>query len=105
MVDARVLSEGTSNKGSGIVSNSQVDLWKTVEGCMAELVDHQQKQLLALGRRVVPTLTPEDMLQPNDYPELENHPVFRYEEGLLAGLQSAQMALRALKYDVENLSS
>ena len=47
-----------------------------------------------MGRRVVPTLTPEDVLQPNDYPELENHPEFRYQEGVLAGIQEAISALR-----------
>jgi len=61
-----------------------------------EMVEHQKEKLLHLGRRFVSTLTPEDMLQPNDYPLLENNPHFRYEEGILAGLQSAQMALSAL---------
>lgn len=60
------------------------------------LVEAQAKTLLALGRRIIPTLTPEDVLQPNDYPELENHPHFRYEEGVLAGMQTVLMALRAL---------
>lgn len=64
-----------------------------------EMVEVQQRQLLEVGRRIVPTLTPEDMLQPNDYPALENHPYFRYEEGLLAGMQTVQMALRALEKD------
>lgn len=64
-------------------------------GLLEELISQQKAHLLFLGRKIIPRLTPEDLLQPNDYPELENHPVFRYEEGLLAGLQSAQMALRA----------
>lgn len=67
----------------------------TIEKTLEELVSMQKKGLLALGRRIIPTLTPEDMLQPNDYPELDNHPEFRYEEGILAGIQSAQMAIRA----------
>ncbi len=61
-----------------------------------EMTESQKANLLRLGRRIVPTLTPEDILQPNDYPELENHPEFRYEEGVLAGYQTIQMALRAL---------
>lgn len=60
-----------------------------------ELVDQQKKRLLKLGREFVPTLTPEDMLQPNDYIELEHNPIFRHEEGVLEGLQTAQMALQA----------
>lgn len=60
-----------------------------------EMIEGQKRELLKLGRRIIPTLTPEDMLQPNDYPELENHPHFRYEEGLLAGMQAVLIALRA----------
>lgn len=71
--------------------------WKQVEQTIQEMVDQQNKRLLAHGRRIVPTLTPEDMLQPNDYAELENHPEFRYEEGILAGMLSLRTALRALK--------
>jgi hypothetical protein len=65
-----------------------------IERLLNELVEGQKKALLTLGRRIVPTLTMEDMLQPNDYPNLEHHPEFRYEEGVLAGLQAAQMAMR-----------
>lgn len=71
--------------------------WDSIEKIIEEIIEAQKKQLLKDGRRLVPTLTPEDMLQPNDYPELENHPAFRYEEGVLAGVQTVQMALRALK--------
>ena len=60
---------------------------------LKELEDGQRASLYALGRRIVPSLTHEDLLQPNDYPELENHPHFRYEEGILAGIQSVQAAI------------
>jgi len=65
-----------------------------VEKILQELEKGQRTKLLELGRRIVPTLTPEDMLQPNDYLELENHPEFRYEEGILAGILSTAAALR-----------
>lgn len=67
----------------------------TLEQLLIELEEGQRKQLLAIGRRIVPFLTEEDVLQPNDYPELENNPHFRYEEGILAGIQTVQMAIRA----------
>jgi len=57
------------------------------------MIEQQKNVLLKTGRRIVPMLTPEDILQPNDYLELENHPHFRYEEGILAGLQSTKSAL------------
>lgn len=72
-------------------------MWKEIDDTLALMIEHQAKELLKLGRRIVPTLTSEDVLQPNDYPFLENHPTFRYEEGILAGLQTVQMAIRALK--------
>ena len=71
--------------------------WKVIDDLLEEMVNEQRNKLLTFGRRVIPTLTPEDMLQPNDYPALENHPHFRYEEGILAGLQSSQIAFRSLK--------
>lgn len=70
--------------------------WKGIDSTIEEIALAKEKDLLKLGRRIVPTLTPEDMLQPNDYPELDNHPEFRYEEGVIAGIRTVQMALRAL---------
>lgn len=58
-----------------------------------ELIEHQQKVLLALGRGIVPDVTLDDLMQPNDFPKLENHPHFRYEEGVLHGLQVVKAAL------------
>lgn len=75
-------------------------LWEEVLCLLKELEDGQRGTLFELGRRIVPTLTQEDLLQPNDYPELENQPHFRYEEGVLAGIQTAQMALQALRADL-----
>lgn len=63
---------------------------------LEELINAQKKDLLQCGRELIPTLTFDDVLQPNDYPLLENHPFFRYEEGVLAGMQSVQSALFAL---------
>lgn len=62
---------------------------------LAELTSQQQDRLCKLAQKYVPNITSEDLLQPNDYPELENHPLFRYEEGFLHGLQSVQSALNA----------
>lgn len=71
--------------------------WNSLENLVNELIENQQKILLKCGRRLIPHLTDEDLLQPNDFVELENHPFFRYEEGILAGMQTIQTALRAWK--------
>ena len=60
-----------------------------------ELIEGQQKKVLAVARCILPRITGEDLLQPNDFPELELHPYFRYEEGILDGLRVARTALLA----------
>ena len=69
--------------------------WAAIAEVVEELETYQKSRLLQHGRRIVPTLTPEDMWQPNDYPELEHHPEFRYEEGVLAGILTLKTALLA----------
>ncbi|MCH9627026.1 MAG: hypothetical protein S4CHLAM2_06600 [Chlamydiales bacterium] len=61
-----------------------------------EIIAEQQEKVLKCGRYFVPTLTSEDVLQPNDYPELEDNPHFRYEEGVLEGILTVKAALNAL---------
>lgn len=68
-----------------------------LEAELLSMIEHQKKVLYQLGREIIPHLTQEDILQPFDFPELENHPLFRYEEGVLMGLASALHALYALK--------
>ncbi|MCH9632548.1 MAG: hypothetical protein S4CHLAM6_08860 [Chlamydiae bacterium] len=75
-----------------------------IKDLLSELIVGQKKKLLKMGREIVPRLTEEDVLQPNDYPELESNPLFRYEEGVLEGLQTTEMAMLAwLKDRVELL--
>lgn len=69
---------------------------KAVEHLLQEMIDLQQAKVLSSARRILPHLTTDDILQPNDFPELENHPHFRYDEGVLEGLKSVQMAIRVL---------
>jgi len=64
-----------------------------------QLIEQQEERLLTCGRAFVPHLTSEDVLQPFDYPELEQSPHFRYEEGMLHGLQSAKAACLAFCKD------
>lgn len=62
---------------------------KTLEG----LISYQRARLLKEGQRLIPNLTTDDILQPNDFPALEHDPEFRYEEGILAGILATQAAL------------
>lgn len=72
-----------------------------IKNLFKELIEGQQKKLFKLGREIIPYLTHEDLLQPNDYPALENNPIFRYEEGVLEGLKTAEMASWALFKDLQ----
>ncbi|MBI5273789.1 MAG: hypothetical protein HY860_01900 [Chlamydiales bacterium] len=65
-----------------------------------EMIKQQKERLLCCANHINPYVTAEDIMQPNDFPELENHPYFRYEEGVLEGLQSAYAAWMA--YTREN---
>jgi len=65
-----------------------------------ELISGQQKKLYTLAQKFIPHITPDDLLQPNDFPALEHNPLFRYEEGVLEGLLTARMAYLAYKKDL-----
>ena len=67
------------------------DLLDVVE----EVREQQRAKLYSCAQEYIPNITYEDLLQPNDYPELENNPLFRYEEGILEGIMTIEAALRA----------
>lgn len=71
--------------------------WDMVEALLLEIIDLQKKNMLTCAKRIKPNVTQDDLLQPNDFLELENNPLFRYEEGVLAGIQTVEMALRVAK--------
>ena len=76
-----------------------------LENLFNELVNEQEKKVMKTAHLILPNLTADDLLQPNDFPALDNHPYFRYEEGVLEGLRTARMAYLAWQTDQENSSS
>jgi hypothetical protein len=60
-----------------------------------EMIDQQQKKVLTIARERLPHLTGDDILNPQDFPELMMDPIFNYEEGIASGLLAAQIAIRA----------
>ena len=67
-----------------------------------EIIEGQKKKVLSTALRIVSHVTEEDLLQPNDFPELELHPHFRYEEGILDGLRVARTALLAASNSLQS---
>lgn len=66
-----------------------------MEKIFEELICMQKKKLYKFANQLIPHITEDDLLQPNDFPQLENNPYFRYEEGILEGLLTAQAAYLA----------
>lgn len=67
-----------------------------------ELISHQKAVLLKCAKRINPHVIEDDLLQPNDFAELENNPHFRYEEGVLSGILSVRAMLLNKRLGVEN---
>ena len=62
---------------------------------LQEMIEFQREKLLKLAREILPDLTPEDLRNPQDFPELRQDPFFNYEDGLLAGYLAVQIAMRS----------
>ena len=62
---------------------------------LQEMVEHQQAKVLKVARELVPDATPEDIRNPQDFPELSTDALFNYEDGILTGYLSMQTALRS----------
>lgn len=63
---------------------------------LAKMEELQARKVVDLARRLRPGLTPEDIRNPHDFPELDDTD-WHFEDGQLAGLQSVTSALRALR--------
>jgi hypothetical protein len=68
-----------------------------VEKIFDQLIELQKFKIKTCASSIIPHLTEDDLMQPNDFPALEGNPYFRYEEGVLEGLMSARMAYLAHK--------
>jgi len=71
------------------------DVATEIERVLEELIAMQKKRVLEHARRLNARLTEDDVQQPQDFPELAASPEWNYEDGVLAGYQSAQAAIRA----------
>ncbi len=71
------------------------DVAAAIDKLLIEMIEQQRKRVLAHARRLNNTLTEDDVQQPQDFPELSSSPEWNYEDGILAGYQAAQAAIRA----------
>ncbi len=64
---------------------------------LIEKMEELQKQkVIDLARRILPHLTPEDIRNPHDFPDLSD-PDWHFEDGQLSGIESVLFAVRNLK--------
>ena len=68
--------------------------WDEVQRLVCEMEELQREKVLALARRLKPSLTLEDMRNPHDFPELQDVD-WHYADGVLAGIQSVLAAVRS----------
>ena len=61
---------------------------------LEEMVELQQTKVLKVARDIIPDATPEDIRNPQDFPQLSTDSLFNYEDGILTGFLSIQTALR-----------
>ena len=66
----------------------------STEVLLQELIEHQQTKVLKVAREIVPDATPEDIRNPQDFPDLMADTLFNYEDGILTGYLTLQTALR-----------
>jgi len=66
----------------------------STEVLLQELIEHQQTKVLKVARDIVPDATPEDIRNPQDFPDLVADTLFNYEDGILAGYLTLQTALK-----------
>jgi hypothetical protein len=66
-----------------------------LERLLDEMIAQQRARVLVQARRLNPVLTDDDVQQPHDFPELAGSPDWNYEDGILAGYQAVQAAIRA----------
>jgi len=66
----------------------------STEVLLQDLIEHQQAKVLKVAREIVPDATPEDIRNPQDFPDLVADTMFNYEDGILTGYLTLQTTLR-----------
>jgi hypothetical protein len=65
-----------------------------IEAVFERLINQQRDKVIEVALDILPHLSPEQMQDPHDHPEVAEDTIFNFEDGFLAGLLSARMALR-----------
>lgn len=74
-------------------------LFADVEEVLERMISQQRDKVQDVALDILPHLSPDEMQDPHDHPEVSNDATFNFEDGLLAGLLSTRMALRSTVFD------
>lgn len=69
--------------------------FEEIDRLLEQMIEAQRARLLSIARRIEPSLTEDDLLQPHDHPKIAFHPEFHFEDGILTGYLAIRAALRA----------
>ncbi len=64
-----------------------------IERLMEEMIEQQRSKVVMIANRIQPGLSDDDLRDPHSFPQVSSRPEFAYEDGLLAGLIAAQVAV------------
>jgi hypothetical protein len=76
-------------------------LQQEIDRLFAEMVELQERKVLEIARAIEPRLTRDDLWNAFNHPKLDSDPYFQYEDGHLAGLMAARIAVIAALRDRE----
>ncbi|MCA1611467.1 MAG: hypothetical protein ABR610_04190 [Thermoanaerobaculia bacterium] len=68
---------------------------ESISALVDEMIESQRIRLMDLARRIDPSLSADDLMQPHDHAKVATHPDFQFEDGILAGYLAVRAALRA----------
>jgi hypothetical protein len=74
------------------------DLIEDSERLLEDMIEQQRAKVVRRAREVMPGCSFEDVLNPDGHAALRADAAFNYEDGILAGLIAAQIALRTRVY-------
>ncbi len=75
-------------------------LLELAETLLSDLHSKQVAKSLSAAKKLIPELTPEDILNPDSFAALQNDRAFIYEDGIAAGILSAKIAIRTSLLDL-----
>jgi hypothetical protein len=80
-------------------------IFADVEAVLERLISQQRDKVVEVALDILPHLTPEQVQNPQAYPEIATDAMFNFEDGVLAGLMSARLALRSNLFEVYRTSA